>query len=844
MKGYEDLVPAKTAQPTQSSGYGDLVPSNKPPVSDRAAFGVYPKPGLEPKKDEKDFLGEAGDVAKAGGYGAAAGYFMPEIMTVGGLAAGAFPPTAPLSPFLLAGGQLARGGRLASALAGGLSAATGKAAGKVVPEPEKVEVDIPGIQLTRKQLAETAGEFAGPGALKAGEVAARGVPIVGSAIRSLERFGNMGRAEYADAAARELALIAKPGLRERFAGSAVPVTEIKAYRDIYDALAGLDSAKRREGEMALEGAKTKAQKVISHYSEQARRVQQFDVAEAQRLREKGNTDAQQLIDDAISQVEKKFGIVRKAESAGQKAVASGQEALASVGNAQRSRYDIGAALQNKVKATDDAQVKALQEAFGNDKKIRDEIVAKQEAAGIFPENTEAFKNTLAFLNDKLVKGRQPAERVKIDVTEQGVKNAYERVREAMLNKRVMMEGTDAEIAQQVAAIEKAGGRVQKGTNPATGEPAYYRVYKTSFEALDPVRRKLGEAFDGTPVEGFEGLLKDQAKDLYGRIRSIQVEYAGGKDGPQDLLLRNYSEGKDILNALRIPAGRKMIGADKLNPEYLTQDPSEIPAAFFRTKKGVQDLLQITKDPALVEGAASDYLARKLSGKNTKEINDFLKDNKEWIDLFPGLSGRVKSAVSALERGESVGPKTGKLAEALRTEIKNLPIAAEQQAGKVRTEAEKEAAARAQAGFKRAADIRETGKKMAATVTPEQAKIESILGKGDPTVEIEKLISSGETTKLRDAAPFIKSNPQLLDSFNRALDITLSRMNPKNVLDDYERIIKPALLNTGLISSQKAAELSQRIRTVQMTLEPSAAAQTARWIIKTGISGEAGTRLTD
>jgi hypothetical protein len=834
MKGYEDLVPAKPAQPTQSSGYGDLVPTAKTPSVEKQAA----------PKNEKDFLGEVGDVFKSGGYGAAAGYLMPEIMTVGGLAAGAFPPTAPLSPFLLAGGQLARGGRLASALAGGLSAATGKAAGKVVPEPEKVEVDIPGIQLTRKQLAETVGEFAGPGALKAGEVAARGIPIVGSAIRSLERFGNMGRAEYADAAARELALIAKPGLRERFAGSAVPVTEIKAYRDIYDSLAGLDSAKRREGEMALEGAKTKAQKVISHYSEQARRVQQFDVAEAQRLREKGNTDAQQLIDDAISQVEKKFGLVRKAEAAGEKAVKGGQEALSSIGNAQRSRYDIGSSLQNKVKATDDAQVIALQDAFNNDKKLRDEIVASQEATGVFPENTEAFKNTLAFLNDKLVKGRQPAERVKIDVTEQGVKNAYERVREAMLNKRVMMEGTDAEIAQQVAAIEKAGGRVQKGTNPATGEPAYYRVYKTSFEALDPVRRKLGEAFDGKPVEGFEGLLKDQAKDLYGRIRAIQVEYAGGKDGPQDMLLRNYSEGKDILNALRIPAGRKMIGADKLNPEYLTQDPSEIPAAFFRTKKGVQDLLQITKDPALVEGAASDYLARKLSGKNTKEINDFLKDNKEWIDLFPGLSGRVKSAVSALERAESVGPKTGKLAEALRTEIKNLPIAAQQQAGKVRSEAEKEAAARAQAGFKRAADIRETGKKMAATATPEQAKIESILGKGDPTVEIEKLISSGETTKLRDAAPFIKSNPQLLDSFNRALDITLSRMNPKNVLDDYERIIKPALLNTGLVSTKKAAELSQRIRTVQMTLEPSAAAQTARWIIKTGISGEAGTRLTD
>ena len=101
----------------------------------------------------------------------------------------------------------------------------------------------------------------------------------------------------------------------------------------------------------------------------------------------------------------------------------------------------------------------MKDAFDADQAARNKIVAEREAAGIFPENTEAYKNTLAFLNDKLVKGRQPAERVKIDVTEQGVKNAYERVREAMLNKRVMMEGTEAEVAQQVAAIQQAGGKV-------------------------------------------------------------------------------------------------------------------------------------------------------------------------------------------------------------------------------------------------------------------------------------------------------------------------------------------------------------------------------------------------
>jgi len=70
------------------------------------------------------------------------------------------------------------------------------------------------------------------------------------------------------------------------------------------------------------------------------------------------------------------------------------------------------------------------------------------------------------------------------------------------------------------------------------------------------------------------------------------------------------------------------------------------------------------------------------------------------------------------------------------------------------------------------------------------------------------------------------------------------MNPKNVGDDFERILKPALLNTGLITPKKATELTQRIRTVQMTLEPSAAAEAIRYIIRTGISGEAGTQLTE
>jgi len=112
---FEDEPPKTTIR------YEDDVP---PPVN------LTEKP-KQPPKEEKSFLDEASDVVKSGGIGSAVGYFSPEIMTGLGLI------PSPASPFLLAGGQILRGGRAAAALTGGLSAAGCSVLGKVVPEPDK-----------------------------------------------------------------------------------------------------------------------------------------------------------------------------------------------------------------------------------------------------------------------------------------------------------------------------------------------------------------------------------------------------------------------------------------------------------------------------------------------------------------------------------------------------------------------------------------------------------------------------------------------------------------------------------------------------------------------------------
>ena len=115
----------KTSIPsTDSSGSSNKYRSAPIDASVPPPVNLTEKP-KQPPKEEKSFLDEAADVVKSGGIGATVGYFSPEIMTGLGLL-----PT-PASPFLLAGGQILRGGRAAAALTGGLSAAGSPVAGFV-----------------------------------------------------------------------------------------------------------------------------------------------------------------------------------------------------------------------------------------------------------------------------------------------------------------------------------------------------------------------------------------------------------------------------------------------------------------------------------------------------------------------------------------------------------------------------------------------------------------------------------------------------------------------------------------------------------------------------------------
>jgi len=609
---------------------------------------------VEQPKPRKTLLDKGKDVLGAMGAGGVVGYAMPEILTGAGMVAPAVPGGAAVAPFLLAGGQLARGARLRGTAAGTISGGGAELAGKLVPGGEKVVAEIPGVQVTRKNVAETVGGFLGPGAFTTATTLMQAPTGIKTMLAGAKKLIG-GESEFVEAATRELENFRNKVPLNQFLQSdrlRVSKTDTDAYRQVFDTLKNADQKIQSEVSENITKAQSQANQVLAEYRTRAEKALLVSRDEAKRIRDEGDTRAKSIIDASVAEAQRKLGISGRAKAAGEQATVRATDSLSQIGDLNVPLSNIGSALQNRVVQVVSDEQKAINQAYETARKGVDDLVRGKEAQGIGIQTTPAFTELKDFLNKQLVRGK-PGKDVKFaPVTETQLKGTYENILKS-IDDQVIFEGIDAQTGQAIS-----------------------RKVPTAFEAMDHIRRRLGEVFNGKEVAGFKGLQKQQAADLYDKIRKAQVQYAGGTDGQFDSLLKNYAESTELLNVLKIPAGKKLIKTDQINPEYLTYDPSGLPGEFFSTEKKVRDLINLTRDSALVEKAASDYVARTLRDSNAKDVRKFAFENKEWLDLFPNLSGRVNNHLAAITRAESVVPKTTALAQGLKTEMKALPGAAQ------------------------------------------------------------------------------------------------------------------------------------------------------------------------
>lgn len=776
-----------------------------------------------PPVESEGIVKKAAPYVAGTGMAAGLGAATPELLTLGGMAAAPFPLTAPLAPYLLSAGQVGRASRLGLAASGGTGFLAGQAARAVTPEPEKPLFSVPGATVRRGEAAEFAGEMVAPLAYKLPAAAvARSYP--GRALlAAAERQGF--RTSGSEAAANELA-----NLRNRVAINQVLNTErlrvspneIANYRKVFDKLQAADADTQARISQEIANAEKQAEGVLRRYSDMAENALKTNKATAQRLINEGDAKAQKIINDSIAESDRKLAVRERAKRAGGVAEEQPQQTLSRVGDANARQADIGGGIQQRISQVVSKEQKDLNDAYIADKKVADDLVRKQESAGIGILDTPAYKDIINYLDQRLNKGVYEGQK-------------FQRTIEPTLI--ASLTSLRNSLARIKPGVDETGTVVE-----SVGKPP-------SFKGVDEVRRKLGEVYDGKDVEGFKGITREIAQDLYALVRKAQVEYAGGKDGAFDMLLRNYSEGKDLLNALKIPPGKKIIKTDLINPEYMTYDPSGLAPEFFQSRKKVMDLVTLTKDAAFVEQAAANHVARTLKDADAKGVRQFLDKNDEWLDLMPGLRARVQDHLAALTRAERVVPKTTTLAKTLRTEMQTLPDLAQKEAAGVRKEAAKAAKEAEAAGKTQAKELVKAGG-VAAAETREQLmagipKFEPLVGKGDMNTQIQKLITEGNTDKLRRAAPIIQSDPKVLQAFREAIKQEISQMKPETAAGsaqlrgEWQSKIRPALLETGLIDAKLAKQIDERIKVAQLAMEPSKAAQTILYILRQAAAGSVG-----
>jgi hypothetical protein len=714
------------------------------------AFSQQPQEPREFIKQPKTFGERAKEVGIASGIGGAAGIFTPELA----MGAGQVMERVPYKPVQMAGRAMqAAVPSLTGAKQRAIGAATGAFSGA---------------------SGETAGQLAE--LLGAPEPVAEGARV----------FGSLAPIEVITKA---------PKAALGFVGRAMGVPgSMNALRSVMDdvgvsSLSGAtkDLVLRRIDELRASPYTTDAQRKI--YDVLARDVQQMQGAaaqEAQALERSGarvSAEEQQratrLAQTGGELGEAKETIIRRAK-----------DTLRDVGDPTRELSDIGATLRDRIVSRFDEQSLARDAAYQETKKARDAVVSGKESKGEFLQALPEFKAMVDSLRSRLLIGKEARQQTTAPVTEKGLINAYNNIYEAVRGRRVM-----------------------SGIDAATGQPTY-KTYPTSFEALDAVRRKLGDVAFGKEVSGYEGLTQNVAREYYAKLSEIQSKYAGPL---QDQLQSEYEVASRLLDKFRTQRGAKATALDRIDPTKFKADTKGLPADFFKSKQSVQDVIALTGDQALVERAAADYVAKSIANMDARAARSWLnsRTNSDWLSSLPGVQRTAQTYVNNLERAEGMATRAAAVGKGK-----------EAQAGM----AAKEATRAEELG------VKEGGKVLAAA----EKEAQTILGSAEPAARVVEIINKGDRTLWDRVAPSIAAAPKGREILGEAVRQSLADRATQGIFGTirfWESSLKDSLGRTGLMGARELDQISRQLREIQDVAIPEQQKLTlAGRLIKNAIVG--------
>ena len=718
--------------------------------SQEAARQAPPPPlSTSPFRDQpkKTFGQTAKDVLGETTIGAITGAMTPEIMRYGGAAlkSTGLPVAAPVGSMMEASAPILQGTRGSQAILGGIGGFASALSGNIA---ERQEYSPAAVEAIRFGSAIVAPEFANLTgyAIKKGFQKILGLNT-SSALTAIARDLNLDEAQLTPSQ-REFILRKINEIRGK---TAAGKSQEQIFRELDD-----------EARMITEQASQKAAGV-------ERAGTAAGLEERRRAIQLG-------------------GLGEETTQAGVQAVERAKDTITSVGDITKRLSDVGNTLRDIISRRFSQDALDRSDEYIKQKAIRDAAVATKESQGIYVDSTPEYKELIKDLTNKLLIGRQPLTKKTADVTEPGVESAYRKIYDAIKNKRVMIEGSPDKVASYVEQLRASGIPVRQGTNPKTGEPVFYREYKTSFDAMDDVRRKLGDAAFGKEAEGYEALGQKIAEKYYAKISNLQSKFAGES---HDVLQSNYEIASRLLDKYRAKRGAKATALDKYDAEKYKTDAKSLPSDFFNSQQSVADLIQLVGDRNIVVKEASDYLAGQLRGlKDANAVRQWINSpkNADWLKALPEVKQKAESYVANLQRAEAFAERTGSAGKKIAQRGK-LAATEEGQIEKVAT-------------------------KEASRITKEaEAQVNRLIGTKEAPLQIKNMLLSGDRATWDAIAPVLGRTDEgkalLADAISQVMaDRATTGVRTAGMT--FRDAVAPALKRTGLMPEAQINRLQSQL----------------------------------
>jgi hypothetical protein len=405
---------------------------------------------------------------------------------------------------------------------------------------------------------------------------------------------------------------------------------------------------------------------------------------------------------------------RMVDSASRQQIAAIQQAAGvKVPGQGRQMADVGGDLQSTINTRYKGALDTRRAEYSANEKARDAVVSQREGAGNYVSSTPEYQAVVADIQ-KQMQGRSPSVQ---------------------------------------AGFQKVLSELYEDGKPIT------------FQRLDDVRRKLGDAFRGKPAEGYDAIGEQAAKELYGRVSNIQKQYAGQS---QAKLLDDYADRTEGLNIFSSKYGKKSTALDQYREDTFANDPSGLPAAYFKTRASVQALKELTGSAAKVESAALEFANKELAGEKASGVRSWLGKNSEWLAETPATRRIVDNYATKLEGVER--------------------------------------------STKNAAEFATQASKDAAILTKQSL----------PAQRAVDLINSGDTALWAKVIPAIQQSPQAKTQMvNAVRQVVADQATAKATGDLFSRNIRPFIEGSGIGTKAEMDFIAQKLASIQAMQIPEA-----------------------